>query len=90
MSVIAVHNPVTGATVGRVSITSREEIRQHALDARSAQQEWERPFDEHRKLLIRFHDLLLDNDEAVLDTIQAETGKSRHDAFTEVLGVAAT
>src|SRR5205823_2793679 len=38
----------------------------------------------------RFHDLILDRSDSVLDVIQSETGKARRDAFGEVVTVAGT
>jgi succinate-semialdehyde dehydrogenase/glutarate-semialdehyde dehydrogenase len=38
----------------------------------------------------RFHDLILDQSDRLFDTIQAETGKSRRDAFVELFAVANT
>ena len=41
-------------------------------------------------MLLRFHDLVLDRQDEVLDLIQLENGKARRHAFEEVLDVALT
>lgn len=62
-----------------------------ALRARAAQQVWGRtPVSDRVRILARFHDLLIDRSDAVLDTIQSETGKSRRDALAELVTVAGT
>jgi len=60
-----------------------------ALRARAAQPAWAaRPFRERAGILLRFHDLLLDRQDQVLDLIQLETGKARRHALEEVLDTA--
>jgi acyl-CoA reductase-like NAD-dependent aldehyde dehydrogenase len=57
--------------------------------ARQAQPAWAcRPFRDRAPILLRFHDLLLKRQDAVLDLIFAETGKPRRHAFEEVLDTA--
>jgi succinate-semialdehyde dehydrogenase/glutarate-semialdehyde dehydrogenase len=41
-------------------------------------------------IMMRFHDLVLDHQEELLDTVQRETGKSRASAFDEVADIALT
>jgi len=61
------------------------------LAARHAQSLWSgTPVSERRAVMLRFHDLVLDRQDELLDTIQLESGKSRSDAFDEVLDVAVT
>jgi succinate-semialdehyde dehydrogenase/glutarate-semialdehyde dehydrogenase len=53
--------------------------------AARAQQEWAtRPLTERLAVFHRFHKLLLKERETVADLLQAETGKSRRDAFEEL------
>ena len=40
--------------------------------------------------MLRFHDLVLDRQDEVMDLIQAENGKARRDAFLEVADIANT
>ena len=42
---------------------------------------------ERKRIMLRFHDLLLDHMDEGLDLIQWETGKTRMDAFKELVGV---
>lgn len=59
--------------------------------ARAAQRDWaHRSARERAAVVLRFHDLLLDRQDQVLDLIQWENGKSRKDAFLEVADVALT
>ncbi|MEZ5332809.1 MAG: aldehyde dehydrogenase family protein [Thermoanaerobaculia bacterium] len=59
--------------------------------ARRAQREWVRlPVAERARVLSRFHGVLFERRDAILDAIQNETGKTRKDAFGELLAVAAT
>ncbi|GAB3691069.1 succinic semialdehyde dehydrogenase [Corynebacterium nasicanis] len=59
--------------------------------ARHAQSQWSTtPVAERKAVMLAFHDLVLERQEELLDIIQAETGKSRKDAFNEVMDVAIT
>ena len=42
------------------------------------------------RVVRRFHDLVLDGRNRILDTIQSESGKARRDAFAEIVTVAGT
>jgi acyl-CoA reductase-like NAD-dependent aldehyde dehydrogenase len=54
--------------------------------ARAAQPAWAGlSFAARAKIFLRFHDLLLERQDEVLDIIQLETGKARRHAFEEVL-----
>ena len=57
--------------------------------ARAAHDQWKNvSLRDRAKVFLRFHDLLLDNRDQVLDLIQWETGKPRKDANEELLDVA--
>ena len=61
------------------------------LAARHAQSQWSRtPVSDRKAIMLRFHDLVLDRQSELLDIIQLESGKSRTNAFDEVLDVAVT
>lgn len=91
MTTIPVFNPATGEQVGAVPATHRSDVAEVAARARKAQMRWaEAPFSERAAVLRRFHDLILDEADRVMDTIQRETGKARRDALLEVLTVAGT
>jgi len=91
MPTLEVSNPATGERSGIVELTPIAEISRLAQRARRAQGKWRRlRFEERAGILARFHDLVIDRSAAVLDTIQSETGKSRRDAFAELVTVAGT
>ena len=57
--------------------------------ARAAQAAWSRrTFADRARIFLRFHDLLLERQNEVLDLIQWETGKARRHAFEEILDTA--
>jgi succinate-semialdehyde dehydrogenase/glutarate-semialdehyde dehydrogenase len=88
---IEVQNPATGDFVGHVAIATRTDICEGAARGRDAQRRWKRlPFESRAGVIRRFHDLILDRREKILDTIQAETGKARRDALAEIVTVAGT
>lgn len=82
-------SPFDGQPLGTVPKATASDVREAADRARAAQREWGRlSFEERARPLIRFHDLLLARQSEILDIIQAETGKSRRDAFEEVADTA--
>ena len=88
---IEVTNPATGEAVGGVEAATPEAVRAAVDRARLAQARWvARPVGERARLLLRYHDLVLDRTEAILDVIQKESGKARRDALLDVLTVAGT
>ena len=61
------------------------------LAARHAQSQWSAtPVADRKAIMLAFHDLVLERQAELLDIIQEETGKSRADAFNEVMDVAIT
>jgi succinate-semialdehyde dehydrogenase/glutarate-semialdehyde dehydrogenase len=57
--------------------------------ARAAQRAWaRRPVPERVRVLLRYHDLVLDRQGELLDLMQLETGKARKHAFEEIADVA--
>ncbi|MCW2974222.1 MAG: gabD2 [Thermoleophilia bacterium] len=88
-AVITVHDPLTGNVVGSVPVAGESDVEAATVRARAAQVAWSaRPPRERARLLLRFHDVLLDRMDEVLDVVQSETGKARRDALTEVMAVA--
>jgi succinate-semialdehyde dehydrogenase/glutarate-semialdehyde dehydrogenase len=88
---IKVRNPATGQLAGSVNPASSSELADSVSRARQAQQEWSKQtFADRASIIARFHDLVIDRSALVLDTIQMETGKTRRDAFAEVVSVAGT
>ncbi|HEX5984680.1 MAG TPA: aldehyde dehydrogenase family protein [Solirubrobacterales bacterium] len=81
---IEVHNPATGGLIKTVPIDSPEAVAATVARVRGNQPEWEAMGIEGRyHWLGKLRDWLLDNEERVLDTMQAETGKVRADASNE-------
>jgi len=83
-----VTNAMTGGVLGQVPHCSPDDVAAAAKRSRSVQKAWAaRPVDERAAVLLRFHDLVLDRQDEVLDLIQLENGKARRHAFEEILDV---
>ena len=86
---MAVESPFSGGILGDVRQATAVDAAAACASAREAQQAWaRRPFAERAAVMLRFHDLVIDNAAEILDVIQLETGKARRHAFEEVLDVA--
>ena len=86
---MAVESPFSGGKLGDVRQATAVDATAACASAREAQQVWaRRPFAERAAVMLRFHDLVIDNAAEILDVIQLETGKARRHAFEEVLDVA--
>src|SRR5687768_3533860 len=84
-----VHAPFTGRELGRVPLGTPADIAEAVRRARLAQPAWAaRGVRERARVMLRFHDLLLDRREEALDLIQLESGKARRHALEEVLDTA--
>ena len=71
--------------------TATADVRDAFLRARRAQAQWATtPIPDRKRIMLAFHDLVLDRQEELLDVIQRETNKTRSDAFDEVMDVAIT
>jgi acyl-CoA reductase-like NAD-dependent aldehyde dehydrogenase len=82
--VIEVQNPATGGLIKNIPVASPETVAATVARVRANQAEWEAMGIEGRyHWLGKLRDWLLDNEERVLDTMQAETGKVRADASNE-------
>ncbi|HEU4944225.1 MAG TPA: aldehyde dehydrogenase family protein, partial [Solirubrobacterales bacterium] len=79
-----VHNPATGDVIASVPIDSPQAVAETVARVRANQPEWEAMGIEGRyHWLGKLRDWLLDNQQRVLDTMQAETGKVRPEASNE-------
>lgn len=88
---ITVTSPTTGAVLGTVPAHTQEDTQAAFARARAAQPAWAAlPVARRREILLRYHDLVLDRQDELLDLIQDESGKSRMSAFEEVMDVAIT
>ncbi|WP_291313243.1 succinic semialdehyde dehydrogenase [Corynebacterium sp. UBA2622] len=84
-------NPATGEVIGAVPLHTREDTKAAFERARLAQKRWgSTSVRERRRILLRFHNLVLDNRDHLMDVIQDENGKNRLSALEEVLDVALT
>ncbi len=88
---IEVIAPFTGELLGRTRAGTEDDIDEAVRRARAAQPAWAaRPWKERARVLLAFHDLVLDRQDEILDLIQLESGKARRHAFEEVLDAALT
>ena len=86
---IDVSDPVTGDTIGTVPACSAADVAAAAGRVRAAQRAWgETSFRQRKKVLVRFHDLIWKRQHEILDIIQLENGKTRVQAFEEVMSAA--
>ena len=86
---LAVYAPFSGELLGQVPRGTAADVRTAVDRARAAQREWaRRSFRARARILLRFHDLLLDRQRQVLDLMQRETGKARAHALEEVVDTA--
>lgn len=86
-----VRSPVTGERVALLPACEEGDVEAAMRRSRSAQAEWARwPARRRARVLLRFHELLLSRQREVLDLIQLESGKSRLNAFEEVMATATT
>lgn len=88
---LEVTNAMTGQPLGDVPRCTTDDVAAAAQRARAIQPAWAaRPVKERAAVLLRFHDLVLQRQDEVLDLIQLENGKARRHAFEEVLDVCLT
>ncbi|WP_280451633.1 succinic semialdehyde dehydrogenase [Nocardia cyriacigeorgica] len=86
---VQVFAPATGRKIADLPQSSTADIDAAFERARQAQRAWAaRPVRERVAVLRRFHDIVLKEQDAILDIVQTETGKSRAHAFDEVGDVA--
>ncbi|WP_411576646.1 succinic semialdehyde dehydrogenase [Streptomyces mutabilis] len=80
--------PYTGVPLADLPVSTPEDVEAAFARARTAQKTWaSTPIAERRKILLRYHDLVLSRQDEVLDLMQAENGKTRRDAFLEVVDI---
>jgi succinate-semialdehyde dehydrogenase/glutarate-semialdehyde dehydrogenase len=88
---LVVEVPFTGETLGSVPLGTPDDVVVAFAAARAAQKDWAaQPVGERAAILLRFHDLVIANANEILDLIQLEGGKSRRNAYEEVLDAAIT
>jgi succinate-semialdehyde dehydrogenase / glutarate-semialdehyde dehydrogenase len=83
---LEVERPFTGTPLGSVPRCEPPDVEAAVARARAAQRRWgAASFAERRAILLRYHDLVLDRQDEILDLIQLESGKARRHAFEEIL-----
>lgn len=86
---VAVRSPLTGEALADVPEAAPADVEAAFARARAAQRAWAAtPVRQRAAVLLRFHDLLLRDQDEVLDLVQLETGKARLHAHEEVQAVA--
>lgn len=81
--------PFDGLPLVEVPHSAVPDVDQAFDTARLAQPRWAaQDASDRKRIMLRFHDMLLDHRDEGLDLIQWETGKTRMDALKELLGVA--
>ncbi len=86
-----VEAPFSGAVIGQLPACDPDDVEEAFERADRAQTAWaDRSVAERAAVFKRYHDLVIDRSEELLDVIQAESGKARRHAYEEVLDVAIT
>jgi succinate-semialdehyde dehydrogenase / glutarate-semialdehyde dehydrogenase len=86
---ISVEKPATGELLGTVPRCTTDDLELAVERARTAQARWARTsFAERERLLLRFHDIVIERRDEMLDLLQLEGGKARKHAFEEFMDVA--
>jgi acyl-CoA reductase-like NAD-dependent aldehyde dehydrogenase len=83
---IDVLNPANGTKIASIAVDSPERVTGTVARVRANQAEWEAIGNEGRyRWLGRLRDWILDNEQRIADTMQAETGKVRGDTAAETV-----
>jgi succinate-semialdehyde dehydrogenase/glutarate-semialdehyde dehydrogenase len=84
-----VYAPFNRECLGTAPSCEAADVRVAVERAREAQKAWAaRPLRERTRVFMRYHDLVLDRLDSILDMLQIEGGKSRRHALEETLDVA--
>lgn len=85
------HAPWDGSPIRELPTCTPDDVAEAVRRSRAAQRQWAGlPFKARASVLLRFHDLLLDRQDEVLDLMQTEVGKTRFSAWIEAYMVATT
>ncbi|MDN5762877.1 MAG: succinate-semialdehyde dehydrogenase (NADP(+)) [Microlunatus sp.] len=85
------HSAFEEDLVAEIPTSTPADVAAAAQRTRAAQQDWaERPVADRQRVLLDFHDAVLDHREALTDLLQYEGGKARLSAAEEVLHLAMT
>ncbi|MGX5681517.1 succinic semialdehyde dehydrogenase [Schumannella luteola] len=77
--------PFTGQPLHELPLSSAQDVADAYAAARIAQKAWRDAGPAHRRaVLLKAHDLLLEQRDGILDLLQSESGKTRGQAFEEI------
>jgi succinate-semialdehyde dehydrogenase/glutarate-semialdehyde dehydrogenase len=77
--------PFTGGHAATLPVSTADDVAAAFAMARRAQRSWSQlPVKQRARVLLRFHDLVLEQQASILDIAQVETGKARRDAYEEL------
>jgi succinate-semialdehyde dehydrogenase/glutarate-semialdehyde dehydrogenase len=86
---LEIENPATGERLAEVPRCTSEDVELACRRARAAAERWRQTdWATRKRILLRFHDLVLERQDELLDVIQLESGKARRHAFEEIMDVA--
>jgi len=86
-----VEAPFSGAVIGQLPACGSDDVDEAFDRADRAQTAWaDRSVEERAAVFKRYHDLVVEHCEELLDVVQVESGKARRHAYEEVLDVAIT
>jgi len=84
-------SPADLAPLAMIPQSTVEDVAAAFARAERVQAEWARtPVAERERMLLRYHELVLEHRDEIADLIVLESGKARKDAFLEVVHVAMT
>lgn len=87
MKQLEIISPLTGTVLHGIDKHSAADVELAFLNAKKAQASWaQTSISDRAKILFRYHDLVLTEQDQLMDLLQAETGKSRNHAFEEIAG----
>ncbi|WP_110182858.1 succinic semialdehyde dehydrogenase [Nocardioides solisilvae] len=86
-----VRSPLDEAPLAHVPQSTPQDVERALARARRVQEAWSRTsVAERSRMMLRFHDLVLDRQDEITELVCLESGKARKDAFLEVAHVAMT
>jgi succinate-semialdehyde dehydrogenase / glutarate-semialdehyde dehydrogenase len=84
-------SPLNHSDIASLPTCAADDVAKAFDLARKAQESWaDTPYSQKKSIMMRFHDLVLEEQESLLDAVQWESGKSRSSAFDEVADIALT
>src|ERR1044071_6490072 len=86
VATILVRSPATLETIAELPAASAKDVANAVARARKAQPAWSAlSFTERAGILVRFRDLLIDQQERLADVLTSETGKPRAEVYENEL-----